>query len=62
LRDFDQFIRRAPSNPRGFIGRGMVMEATGHPREALLAYDDALKLDPTNAWTIAARDRLRSAR
>jgi tetratricopeptide (TPR) repeat protein len=61
LRDFDEFIKRALRDPYGFIGRGMVMEATGHPREALLAYDNVLKLEPTNAWTIAARDRLRLA-
>jgi tetratricopeptide (TPR) repeat protein len=61
LRDFEEFVRRAPRDPYGFLGRGMVLEATGHPREALLAFDDVLKIDPANAWTRAARDRLRSA-
>ena len=61
LRDFDDFSKRAPRNPRGLIGRGAVLEATGQPKEALQAYENAVALEPSNAQALTARDRLRSA-
>jgi Tfp pilus assembly protein PilF len=60
LRDFDEYSKRVPRDARGLIGRGMVLEATGHPREALLAYERALKLDPSNSRALADSKRLRS--
>lgn len=60
LRDFDEFGKHAPRNPRGLIGRGSVLEATGRPKEALLAYENAIALEPANAQALAARDRLRA--
>jgi len=60
LRDFDEFSKRAARNPRGLIGRGSVLEATGRSKEALLAYENAVTLEPANAQALAARDRLRS--
>jgi tetratricopeptide (TPR) repeat protein len=61
LNDFDEFSKRSPKSPRGLIGRGSVFEATGHPKEALAAYETAVALDPANSQALAARDRLRSA-
>lgn len=61
LRDFDEFSKRATRSPRGLIARGMVLEATGRAKEALLAYENAVLLDPANSQALAARDRLRSA-
>ena len=61
LKDFDEFSKRAPRSPRGLIGRGSVLEATGRPKEALVAYEQAVTLEPANAQALAARDRLRSA-
>jgi cytochrome c-type biogenesis protein CcmH/NrfG len=60
MRDFDEYSKRVPRDARGLIGRGMVLEATGRPREALLAYEGALKLDPSNSRALTESKRLRS--
>ncbi|WP_027545021.1 tetratricopeptide repeat protein [Bradyrhizobium sp. WSM2254] len=62
LRDFDEYSRRVPRDPRGPIGRATVLEATGHPQEALAALDKALIIDPANLRAAALRDRLRAQR
>jgi tetratricopeptide (TPR) repeat protein len=61
LQAYDEFNRRAPRIAAGLTGRAMVLEATGHPSEALLAYESVLKQEPANSQAITARDRLRSA-
>jgi tetratricopeptide (TPR) repeat protein len=61
LQAYDEFTKRAPRFADGLVGRGLVLEATGHPKEAVLALESALKLDPKNSEAIAARGRLRSA-
>ena len=61
LRDYDEFSRRSPDLGDGLLGRGLVLEQTGHRAEALRAIESALKLDPTNSEAVAARERLRSA-
>ena len=58
LKDFDEFSKRASKSPRGMIGRGLVLEATGRPKEALAAFEGAVALDPANSQALAARDRL----
>ena len=58
---FDEFTKRAPKQAEGLIWRGKALEAMGRPGEALLAYENALKLDPANAQLAAARDRVRAA-
>jgi tetratricopeptide (TPR) repeat protein len=58
LKDFDEFSERASKSPRGMIGRGLVLEATGRPKEALAAFEGAVALDPANSQALAARDRL----
>jgi tetratricopeptide (TPR) repeat protein len=60
LRDFDEHIKRAPRDPRGFIGRSDILEATGRIAEALTAMENALTVDPDNARARAERDRLRT--
>ena len=57
---YDEFSKRAPNIPVGLIGRGRVLEATGRPKDALLAYERALKLDPTSTLAVAGLERLRS--
>jgi tetratricopeptide (TPR) repeat protein len=61
LQAYDEFTKRAPRFADGLVGRGLVLEATGHPKEALLALESALKLDPKNSEAISVRGRLRSA-
>ncbi|MDH2344188.1 MULTISPECIES: tetratricopeptide repeat protein [unclassified Bradyrhizobium] len=59
LRDFDEYSRRVPRDPRGLIGRATVLETTGHPQEALAALDGALAIDPSNLRAATLRDRIR---
>jgi tetratricopeptide (TPR) repeat protein len=62
LRAYDEYGRRSPQHLAiGLIGRAMVLEATGRPSDALLAYENVLKLEPANRQAMAARERLRSA-
>ena len=60
LRAYDEFGRRSPAHiDVALLGRALTLEAAGRPAEALLAYDNVLKVAPTNAQAIAARDQLR---
>jgi tetratricopeptide (TPR) repeat protein len=56
---FDEFTKRAPTKAKGLIWRGKALEAMGRPTEALLAYENALKLEPNNTDAAAASERLR---
>jgi tetratricopeptide (TPR) repeat protein len=56
-RYFEQYCKRRPHDPVGFIGRGMALEADSRFDEALLAYETAMKLDPTDSRATAGRDR-----
>jgi len=65
-RDFsragESFRRALAGNPfdtRAHIGLGTVLEATGHPGEALHEYESGLAMDPTDAVAKAAVIRLR---
>ncbi len=59
--EYNAYVQSVAVDPRGHVGRGSLLEATGRPREALLAYDRALMLDPKNPNAIAGRDRVRAA-
>ena len=59
LRDFDEFGKRAPKDPRGLLARAVIFETTGKPREALAALENALTLAPDNDFARSERDRLR---
>ena len=58
-RDFAEFSRRNPHDPGGHFGRGMALEADLRFDEALLAYEAAIKLDPTDNRAVTARDRVK---
>jgi tetratricopeptide (TPR) repeat protein len=60
LEDFDEFSKRVPKDVRGPVSRGSVLEAMGRTQDALTAVDDALALEPGNAFALAERDRLRA--
>jgi tetratricopeptide (TPR) repeat protein len=60
LRDFDEHIKRAPRDPRGFMGRSEILQATGRMAEALVAVENALTVAPDNAAARARRDLLRT--
>jgi tetratricopeptide (TPR) repeat protein len=56
-RDF--FSKRNPHDPGGHFGRGMALEADSRFDEALVAYEIAIKLDPTDGRAITGRDRVK---
>jgi tetratricopeptide (TPR) repeat protein len=59
LRDFDEFSKRAPKDPRGLLARAAIFETTGKRREALMALESAVTLAPDNEFAKSERDRLR---
>jgi tetratricopeptide (TPR) repeat protein len=59
LRDFDEFSKRAPNDPRGLLARALIFETTGKPRDALAALESAVTLAPDNDFARSERDRLR---
>jgi len=59
LRDFEEFGKRAPKDPRGLLARAMIFEATGRPRDALTALEGAVALAPDSDFAKSERDRLR---
>jgi tetratricopeptide (TPR) repeat protein len=61
LEAYDEFSKRAPTKVTGLIRRAVTLEAMGRPSEALLAYENALNLEPTNSQASASSERLRSA-
>lgn len=60
MSDFDEFVRRAPRDPRGPIGRATVLEATGRTQDAIAALDAALAIDPANPRALSLRERMRA--
>jgi tetratricopeptide (TPR) repeat protein len=60
LRDFDEHIKRAPRDARGFVGRSEILQATGRIAEALTAMENAVTVAPDNAAAWARRDALRT--
>lgn len=60
LRDFDEFSKRAPKDPRGLVWRSWVLETTGRTQEALAAMENALALEPGSDIARTERDRLRA--
>ena len=59
LRDFDEFGKRSPKDPRGLLARAAIFEAMGRPRDALTALQGALTLAPDNDFIKSERDRIR---
>jgi tetratricopeptide (TPR) repeat protein len=60
LQAYDEFGKRSPNHiVTALIGRALTLEAAGRPAEALLAYENVLKVAPANAQAMTARDRLR---
>lgn len=59
LRDFDEFSKRAPKDPRGLLARAVIFETTGKPRDALAALESAVTLAPDNDFARSERNRLR---
>ena len=55
--DFELYCKHYPHDPVGFIGHGMALEAESRFDEALLAYEIAIKLDPTDSRAVSGRDR-----
>lgn len=59
LRDFDEFSKHAPKDPRGLLARAAILETTGKPRDALTALESVLTLTPDNDFAKSERDRIR---
>jgi len=60
-KSFRNALRMDAFNGDAHSGLGHVLEATGHPEEALHEYEKRLELDPTDVATKAAADRLRGS-
>jgi tetratricopeptide (TPR) repeat protein len=56
-RAFDEYCKRRPQDPDGFIGRGVALEAESKFEQAVLAYETAIKLGSTNTMATAGRER-----
>jgi tetratricopeptide (TPR) repeat protein len=62
LQAYDEFGKRSPKHiVNALLGRALTLEAAGRPAEALLAYENVLKVAPTNSEAMGARERLRRA-
>jgi len=58
---FRNALRVDTFNSEAHSGLGQVLEATGHPVDALHEYDKCLEMDPSDPVTKAAADRLRAS-
>jgi tetratricopeptide (TPR) repeat protein len=56
-RAFDEYCKRRPQDPEGFIGRGLALEGESKFEQAVLAYETAIKLGSTYPMVTEGRDR-----
>ncbi len=52
---YRQAIAHRPADPRAYANLGNALLATGHPAEAVAAYDRSLAVDPASAYARAQR-------
>jgi tetratricopeptide (TPR) repeat protein len=56
-RAFEEYCKRRPRDPVGFLGRGVALEADSKFEQAVIAYETAIKLGLTDSMATEGRDR-----
>lgn len=55
LEDCDKCIKLDPTFVKGYIRRGMALQALHEPERAMKAFEEALRLDPNSAVRVIPR-------
>src|SRR5882757_4885400 len=58
-RTFDEYCKRRPQDPVGFVGRGVALEAHTKFEKAVLSYETAIILGSTDTLATEGRERAR---